>query len=60
MLQQMPPQRLVQQAFRRGLGLVFDADPARLVAIGPCEFMDRLQVELAALDAAIHQSYFPG
>jgi uncharacterized alpha-E superfamily protein len=54
----MPPRRPVQQAFRRALALVFDADPARLAAQGPCDFMDRLQVELAALHAAIHESYF--
>ncbi|WP_049623652.1 alpha-E domain-containing protein [Frateuria defendens] len=59
-LPQMPPRRPVQQAFRRSLGLVFDADPAKLAASGPCDFMDRLQVELAALHGAIHESYFVG
>lgn len=58
-LPQMPAQRSVQQAFRRALGLVFDADPARLAVVGPCAFMDQLQVELAALHAAIQESYFP-
>lgn len=56
----MPPRRPVQQAFRRALGLVFDADPARLAERGPCDFMDRLQVELAALHGAIRESYFQG
>lgn len=59
-LPQMPPRQPVQQAFRRAFGLVFDADPARLVATGPTGFTDRLQVELAALHGAVRESYFQG
>lgn len=56
-LPQMPTRKPVQQAFRRAFGLVFDADPVRLAA-APCGFMDRLQVELAALHGAVQESYF--
>ena len=57
-LPQMPPRRQVEQAFRSAMGLVFDANPSRLAAGGPCGFVDRLQGELAALHAAVDESYF--
>jgi uncharacterized alpha-E superfamily protein len=55
----MPARRPVQLALNRVLGSVFDADPARVLQTGPSVFMDRLQVELDALDGALRQSYFP-
>lgn len=59
----MPDRRQVQQALKRVLGLVFDADPRRLSgnSVGDtatCAFMDRVQVELGGLHNAIQQSYF--
>jgi uncharacterized alpha-E superfamily protein len=57
-LPQMPPRKPVEQAFRRAMGWVFDANPARLAAIGPCEFVGRLQADLAGLHAAVSESYF--
>jgi uncharacterized alpha-E superfamily protein len=57
-LPQMPQRKPVEQAFRNAMGLVFDADPVRLAAVGPCAFVDHLQVELAALHDAVHESYF--
>ncbi|HEY0198431.1 MAG TPA: alpha-E domain-containing protein [Rhodanobacter sp.] len=56
----MPARRPVQLALNRVLGSVFDADPARVLKTGPGAFMDRLQVELDALDGALRQSYFTG
>lgn len=60
MLPQMPARRPVQLALRRAVATVFDADPLRLAASGPGPFLDRLQVELAALDQAMRESYFSG
>lgn len=57
-LPQMPPRRQVEQVFRGAMGLVFDANPSRLAAVGPCAFVDRLQQELSALHGAVHESYF--
>jgi uncharacterized alpha-E superfamily protein len=57
-LPQMPQRKAVEQAFRSVMGLVFDAKPERLASVGPCDFVDRLQVELAGLHAAVHESYF--
>lgn len=57
-LPQMPPRRQVEQVFRGALGLVFDANPSRLAAVGPSVFVDRLQQELSALHGAVHESYF--
>lgn len=54
----MPTRRPVQQALKRCVGLVFDADPLRLAASGPCDFMDRLQLELGELHQAVQASYF--
>ncbi|WP_164931855.1 hypothetical protein [Dyella sp. M7H15-1] len=45
----MPRRKPVEQAFRGAMGLVFDANPERLVAVGLCDFVDRLQVDLAGL-----------
>ena len=59
-LPQMPARRAVQLALNRALGSVFDADPVRLLQLGPGIFMDRLQMELDALDGALRQSYFQG
>ncbi len=56
----MPARRPVQLALNRVLGSVFDADPVRVLQTGPGVFMDRLQVELDALDGALRQSYFSG
>jgi len=57
-LPQMPPRKQVEQVFRGAMGLVFDANPSRLAAVGPCAFVDRLQQELSALHGAVHESYF--
>jgi uncharacterized alpha-E superfamily protein len=57
-LPQMPQRKPVEQAFRSAMGLVFDANPARLATVGPCDFVDRLQVELAGLHTAVRESYF--
>lgn len=57
-LPQMPPRKQVEQVFRGAMGLVFDANPSRLAAVGPCAFVDRLQQELSALHGAVHGSYF--
>jgi uncharacterized alpha-E superfamily protein len=57
-LPQMPPRRQVEHAFRGAMGLVFDASPSRLAAVGPCSFVDHLQGELAALHGAVDEAYF--
>ena len=54
----MPARRSVQQALKRSLGLVFDADPRRLSGNGTCDFMDRVQLQLAGLHTAVQESYF--
>ncbi len=54
----MPARKPVQQSLKRTLGLVFDADPRRLSDGGICDFMDRVQVQLAGLHDAVQESYF--